>query len=540
VRRALGLTLLLTLALPKPAIAQPDREVRVFLLKIGPGQALADGVLRSTAVRGGIGLMTATEPTSIVLDELRSISGVSVMSLPDSTHVFRQLEALEKIDRFDRELLVLSVASGSGTSGSVRPLFMARGTALELLRNAGSPPGLTSATTRREGVVSNIDLVPTVQHFLGRPIPADASGSPIRAVGEAPTEFFRRYVDYRRVVVPVGIIVLLFTLVALAVALVLLFRRRVSPGLVRAVAIWGVVGVSLQVALLPGSWLPTFEPWVVGVAVGAIGVAVAAAAWWWGRQSPLRVPAAVAGIGLGLVVVDAVLGWRSLLTPLLGGSALDGVRFYGLGNPYAGAVLAGGVLGAALLSPLAGVGLLIATALFAGLPFLGADLGGGVTLFAVAGLWYGLRARRTAWWALGGAAVGAFVGAALLVLAHRFLPPEPTHVTRAVEDADGFAGILGVFLDRLALNLEVTASAPPIWPALAGIPVALWLAIARPGPFREPLERFETWRLAAIALAVGGMLGYVLNDTYGMASVSFIYLALALVYPALAVRWTRD
>jgi hypothetical protein len=36
-----------------------------------------------------------------------------------------------------------------------------------------------------------------------------------------------------------------------------------------------------------------------------------------------------------------------------------------------------------------------------------------------------------------------------------------------------------------------------------------------------------------LALAVGGILGYLLNDTYGMASVAFIYLSLGAVYPAL-------
>jgi hypothetical protein len=195
---------------------------------------------------------------------------------------------------------------------------------------------------------------------------------------------------------------------------------------------------------------------------------------------------------------------------------------------------------AALLPPVAGLTLLLLSALFAGLPFLGADLGGGVTMFAVAGLWYGLRVRRSAGWGVAGAAVGAVAGAALLVLAHRFLPSEPTHVTRAVEESGGLAGIVDVFLVRLRLNLEVTAATPAIWAALAGIPVALWVALTRPGPFAPPLERFEAWRLGAITLAIGGMLGYVLNDTYGMASVSFIYLALALVYPALAVRWNSD
>ncbi|HJV04687.1 MAG TPA: hypothetical protein VJ868_05435 [Actinomycetota bacterium] len=471
-----------------------------------------------------------------VLENLRSTSDVSVLSLPGGG-LFRDLESVLR-SRSDRELLVLAIDRAAETDGSVMRLFMGRGTAGQLQRGRGTPPGLTSDTTRRAGVVSNIDLLPTALEFLGAPIPDELPGAPIRVEGEAPTELHERYLEYRRVVVPVGVAVLAFTLSALAVALVLLLTGRGGPGLSRLVAAWGVLGVSLQVALLPGSWLPTYRPWVVAVVLVAIGVAVAALAWWVGRGSPIRVPAAVAGLGLGLVVVDALLGWRSLLTPLLGGSALDGVRFYGLGNPYAGMVLAGAVLLAALLPPVGGLVLLLGAALFAGLPFLGADLGGGVTLLAVAGLWYGLRWRRSGWWALGGSVIGGVAGAILLILAHRFLPGEPTHVTRAVEGAGGVTGVAEVFLDRLRLNLEATAATPAIWPALAGIPVALWLALIRPGPFRAPLERFDEWRLGVIALAVGGMLGYVLNDTYGMASVSFIYLALALVYPALAERWT--
>jgi hypothetical protein len=536
VKRALGLTLLLTLALPSPANAQPEREVLVYVLDIPAEQALADPSLRSIAMRGGMGLMTETEPLGEVLSDLRS-TGTSVTPVSDPSEMQGELA---RVDAATSRLLVLAFPRPVEHEGGVTPLFMGRGTPADFLDDGGTPPGLTSETTRRAGVVSNVDLAPTTLQFLGRPISDDVLGSPIRVEGEAPTELYARYLEYRQVVVPTGVIVLLITLAALAAALMLLFVRGASPSLIRAVAIWGVLGVSLQVALLPGSWLPSYEPWVVALAVGGIGILVAVAALWWGRGSAVKVPAAVAGIGLGFVVLDGLLGWPSGLTPLLGGSALDGVRFFGLGNSYAGLLLAGSVLVAALLPPIAGLTLLLLSALFAGLPFLGADLGGGVTMFAVAGLWYGLRVRRSAGWAAGGAAIGALAGTALLVVAHRFLPPEPTHVTRAVEESGGLAGIVEVFVDRLRLNLEVTAATPAIWPALAGIPVALWVALTRLGPFRPPLERFEAWRLGAITLAIGGMLGYVLNDTYGMASVSFIYLALALVYPALAVRWNSD
>jgi hypothetical protein len=333
---------------------------------------------------------------------------------------------------------------------------------------------------------------------------------------------------------PVGLTVLAMALVAVAAALHHLQGPWSSPVPARIVGTAGLGAIALQVALLPGSWLPSYEPSVVWPVLGLVGTTLTLGAWVAGRRSPYLAVAVVAGAGLVLVAVDAALGWPSLLTPLLGGSALEGVRFYGLGNPYAGMVLAGAVLVAALLRPWAGVTLLLAAALFAGLPWLGADLGGGIALFAVAALWWALRAREaSAPAAMLAAVAAAVIGTVLLVLLHR-LVPEADHVTRAVDQANGLTGISGAFWDRVVLNLETTARTPAVWLALIGVPV--WLAVAwiRAGPFRPSLEASPPWRHALVALAVGGILGYVLNDTYGMAGVAVIYLSLGAVYPVLA------
>jgi hypothetical protein len=558
VKRALGLTLLLVLAPATTANAQLRREALVvFLEGVSYERLLRTSDMGSILAAGGIGIMTtpggavpATETRRMIARRLGSRGWRVVPGAFDARgRLSLNATARTLLDEIGRsgpaELMVVVVSLAPSDEmrsrgENVTPVVVASGTTNELLTAKGPTSGLTSDTTRRSGVVASVDVPKTIRNFLGLPVSEELPGSPIRVEGEPPTELHQRYLEYRRVVVPTGVVVLAFTLLALLVALVVLFTGRGSPGVVRAVAVWGVVGVSLQVGLLAGSWLPTFEPWVVALTVGGVGFLVAAAALWWGRGTLVRVPAAVAVLALAFLLVDALLGWRSLLTPLLGGSALDGVRFYGLGNPYAGVVLAGSVLAAALIPPPVGVALMLAAALFAGLPFLGADLGGGITLFVVAGLWYGLRGWRSARAGVLWAAAGGLAGAVLLVVAHRFLPPEQTHVTRAVEASGGLAGVVDVFLDRLRLNLEVTAATPAIWPALAGLVLALYVAVARPGPFRYPLERFEAWRLGAVVLAIGAMLGYVLNDTYGMASVSFIYLALALVYPALAVRWTHD
>jgi hypothetical protein len=441
-----------------------------------------------------------------------------------------------------RDLLVLVVAPEPSDAMRdrgeiVTPVVMARGRPDALLRGGSEPGGLTSATTRRAGLVANLDVAPTVLSFTGQPVPSGSPGSPIRPSGEPPTDLLRRYLEYREVAVPVGLIALGIALALLGAGLVVLLGPwSVPAGAVAALAAVGLFAVALQVAMLPGSWLPTYSWPVVAAVVGGTALVLTLVAVAVGRESPVAPAAVVAGGGLTLAVVDAALGWPSLLTPFLGGSALEGGRFYGLGNSYAGMVLAGAVLAAAVLRPWAGVALITAAALFAGLPWLGADLGGGITLFAVAALWWGLRVRPR-FGALEVAVVvaAAVAGALLLVLLHR-LAPAPSHVSRAIQEAGGLGGILVTFWDRLTLNVRATLRTPAVWPALIGVPVALAVAWARPGPFRRPLDQAPAWRLGLIALAVGGILGYVLNDTYGMAGVAFIYLALGLVYPALRLR----
>jgi hypothetical protein len=375
---------------------------------------------------------------------------------------------------------------------------------------------------------------PTVRRFLGAPV-SEGPGSPIRVEGEAPTELAERYEEWHRSAGPAGLAVLVFALSSLAAALVLVIRPWTGAG--RLVSLWVLFSTAVLVALVPAGLLPDLRLPVVLPAIAVIAALLTAGAVAAAGASTTRPVALVAGTGLALVVLDAAFGWPMGLTPLLGGSALEGVRFFGLGNPYAGIVLSGAVLVAAAVRPWAGVALLLGAALFAGLPFLGADLGGGLTLFAAAAMWYSLRVRGLfGWREVVLTAAALLSGLAILAVAHTVLPSPATHVARTIEGA-GPLELVEVFLRRLRLNLEATSAVPASWLAVLGLPA--WLAVAwrRPGRFREPLERDEAWRHAAAVLAVGGMLGYVLNDTYGMAAVTFVFVSAAMVIPTL--RWTN-
>jgi hypothetical protein len=65
----------------------------------------------------------------------------------------------------------------------------------------------------------------------------------------------------------------------------------------------------------------------------------------------------------------------------------------------------------------------------------------------------------------------------------------------------------------------------------------VWLAVVyrRPEPVRSILEFDDGWRDAVVVLAIGGLAGWLLNDTYGMAGSAFAYVSAALLYPTLAL-----
>ena len=421
---------------------------------------------------------------------------------------------------------------------TVTPVIASRGAPSDLLDGDGTEGGLTSGTTRREGIVSSVDIAPTVLGFLGVAVPEEMVGSSIELSGDAPTALHARYLEWREVVSPVGQGALGLAIVSLVLGFILAMGRwPARRWAFAALAVAGLFSVALLVMLVPASLLPAFDLPLVGGTLAAGAGILTAVAIRFGRDRIGKPVALIALAGLVVVVVDVALGWRSGLTPLLGGSALDGERFFGLGNPYAGIVLSGGVLGAALLPRRHGVALLAGAAAFAGLPFLGADVGGCITLAVGAALWFALdrwgRLDRRGWALAAGAALAAVL---LVIVTHRLLPPGQTHVSRAVGQG-GVLGAVEIFFDRLALNVRLTSEVPSAWLAVLGLPAWLLVTLRPPKRLRPVLEADDRWRRAIVVLALSGMVGYVVNDTFGTASIAFLFLSAAIVYPAVAARW---
>ncbi|MEX2102091.1 MAG: hypothetical protein WEA54_06080, partial [Actinomycetota bacterium] len=253
--------------------------------------------------------------------------------------------------------------------------------------------------------------------------------------------------------------------------------------------------------------------------------------------------APIAALGAGVLVlalVEAALGWSAALTPLVGGSQLDGGRFFGMPNVLIGVVIGAGGYAATRLSIRWGATVLVGAILLVGLPWTGANIGAAVAGSAALGLWVVLRLRGRL--DLRGLAIVAGVtiaGTALLLAIHRFAPGTPTHGTRFAEGSLG--GPLDVVADRLEVGFELLLASPAAWIPAVG-PVVLAVLAARPTRSIAPAFWAEPLlRCLVLTLALTGVVAYVVEDSGAGASGMFFALGLgALFYVSLPLAGSQD
>lgn len=382
------------------------------------------------------------------------------------------------------------------------------------LTSGSEARSLTSDSTRRDGVVVAEDVVPTMCS-IAQEICATSSGTVMRPVDEPPPlDLYDRYLANRRMSVPIQTAAGLYVTLAGLLGVGLLAARRRVPPWLSALGAWMAIAVlPLALALLLAGHLPSLSyATVLPAVIGGTLIGTAAFVPVARARGTLEAVAWMGAVVLAVVVLEAVLGWTAAMFTFLGGTELDGGRFYGLPNVDIGLLLGASVFVAYRLRRTAdGVALIAAVALFAGLPFAGANLGGAVTLAATAGLWWGLRDHRGIVPTALACLVAAGVGLVVVLLLNRFLPGPATHITNFVEGQG--EGVLSTVLHRLRTGLDLIARNPFAIVPVIGVPATL-LAVLRPAaPVRASFEQHPGWREALLTILWGSVVAYVANDT---------------------------
>lgn len=297
---------------------------------VGPGAALAaaapDGVVASYQ-----------SAADFVAGGARTSCPVTLIDAGDlSSEVITTLAA-------DPEVTLIVTGIGP-PAGSNDP-------ALQSIYRLGAPTSgwLTSASTRREGVVTLTDLTRTLIDFgaPGARAPLTVDGSPFAVAPNiltvATVNDLIAEVTALSDVAVTGYLILAVvgSLVGGSIVLLLILRRWRTAELI----------MTLPLVLLAAMMLAGSVPWQSSRAPGVV-LGVTVLGWWLvlsgltlliGRRFGVPVAIAAAGLTTAAFTVDAALGAPMQVGSLLNSRPIFGLRWYGFGNvtfgAYAAAVL---------------------------------------------------------------------------------------------------------------------------------------------------------------------------------------------------------
>jgi hypothetical protein len=477
------------------------------------------GLLASTLERAGVPVSAEAAmglATLIGVDEQGAVpisdNGLCDTGCGPGLSVLRvRLGELRRlVDALGPDDLLIAFAAGQRAPQQLLPAGIA---------GEGYGGNLTSASTRTEGVVSSIDLAPTVLEHFGIEVPDEMNGSEITSADERDPEAvadLQERLDHRPtrdtvIVIPLAAWVLLTGLATL------LWRRRGART--------ALLLLALSVAWAPFILLP-LAALDAGELAAALAVGFGAPALAWGAARLLEPCSALAlacGVTVASYAVDVVAGSALTAYSVLGPNPGGGVRFFGIGNELEAILTSLTLIGTGAwletrrrrgLTHRAAAAWFVAVALAGAAAFapgrFGADVGaaivlgvGGATAAVVA---LGLDRRRAVLVVAG----GGLLGLVALLAADAVLGG--AHLSRTVLGAGDTGDLIDVFDRRV--TLMVNTFVHPVYPELLAVCLAL---LAAGAIWRRRVLAWwgERWPALAgwLGALVGILVGTVANDS---------------------------
>lgn len=413
-----------------------------------------------------------------------------------------------------------------------------RGLTVASLTGPGVDPGyLRTASTQRAGIVSLVDVAPTVLEQLGIARPDSMEGRPFEVVRSAKSLEARQK---RLVEINDASLFRENLLFPTTLVLVLIFGGVAAATVAAVAGGWGarargvISFVTLaDIAGLPASYVARGFPledvgvagyWVL-LALLALGIAGAAIAV--GRVTRSRVAPLVVVLAVDVLVLigDVLAGSELHLSAAFGYSPTGNSRLYGISNYSFGQLAAASCLLAALIAwrwptregRLAAVGLLVAVLVVLGVPIWGSDVGGIIaftpTILVFVALIYQLRVSWRLLFAVGALTVLAVTVFGFVDLARP--PQQRAHLGRLFEriGREGAQPLISIMERKFLANLRVSTSS--FWVAAIPIGIALWGFLRRwaTRPLGAVHYRIPTLHAGLVAGVVAAVLGSLVNDS---------------------------
>ncbi len=479
-------------------------------------------------------------------------------------HRSRAVAALDDVVRSARErfpgavIIVASQSTGDVLAGQMEGLG-------PLIISGGGWSGiLTSNSTQRDGVVTNLDLTATVLDILGLERPVQVLGNEMRLIPAAGSVEERvetlSGLDATAVAIDsakVGVVntFVIFTVVVLALSAVVIARHRHwSSRMIR----WFVA--SLEAALLLAlavplaSWLMfAWARWPADRAqVSSALIITTLGVWLAGLAlrylTPMRVPVAAMSLATCVVLlVDQWLGAPFSFTNFFGYSPLRAARFYGIGNEASAMLFGASIVGLALLSdewpesrwvallkrygvPVIGFVVVVTSAA----PFWGANVG--VAIWGTAGFaiaWLLMNGHRVSLKTVTYTALLMITTIGVFALIDLFGPGSQTHLGRALVSADtgGLVELWKIVARKAETNMRVLTHTNWAYILIAVVAFLAFMRWRPQGDFADTLARNPGFADAITVSLVAGLVAYFTEDS------GIVIPALEVFYVGVAIAW---
>jgi len=423
---------------------------------------------------------------------------------------------------------------------------------------------LTSASTHRAGIVTNLDVTATVLDQLGITRPVEVLGNPMSAVAGPPTVAARvahlHGMNAAATSIEAAKATVLNIYIGFAVLLLLVSAFVVSRAHLWHAAMAGRVAAIVQGAVLLAlaipiaSWLMFLVIRYPATAVVAVltllGVSlvlwlIALALWKW---SGTRIPViALMSLTVFVILAEQYFGAPLSFVSFFGYSPLPAARFYGMGNEAASILFGASLAGLALVldewstaswAPLArryGVAVLgVLVVGTAAAPFLGANVG--VAIWGVVGYglaWMLMNGRRITWRTVAIMLVGVVLIIAAFAAIDLLGGGEQTHLGRSLSSAgQGGVGQLWTIAVRKAeTNIRVFTRTNWSWVLVAVLAFLGFMRFRPQGDFADALAESPRYADAITVTLVAGALAFFTEDS------GIVIPALIMLYTGAGIMW---
>lgn len=426
---------------------------------------------------------------------------------------------------------------------------------------------LSTPTTKRMGLLTNIDIAPTVLRRLGVTTPVDMLGqvistggppAPLAAGGVAPaqspgsaaaaSEAFLLRMEQRANLVFIARPTLVqgyvfLEIVGILLALGTVFLGWPSPGFMKKLLL-GVMAVPLSLLILP-----LFPVASVSTAVGLtilLTILVVSTAGLAARRRHLDAFIFICLGTVAAILSDVIFGSPLLKESVLSYDPMVGARYYGIGNEYMGVLLGAATVGTAALvercpnwrKPLLwGIGLfyLLTTYILAA-PNLGTEAGGTVAAIVGFGFTYlWLWGVRPGFRAVMGILLltGAALGGMMAYDLSRTTEAQ-SHIGRATSliAQNGFPEMLKIIQRKVAVNLKLIVNVT-IWARVLLVSMfVLGVFFYRPvGVMHILREKYRFLYNGLVGVVIGSLIAFIFNDSGIVAAATMMVFCTApLIY----------